>query len=1514
MMSKKSISLTRAVMAACVSGALLQLAGMQAAAAQQGPYLMSLNRPVYASSIHDNNTPDLAIDGSLNSRWESAWQKDGQWLYVDLGATATISRVVINWEGAYATDYLLQVSDDEVNWKPMAHITGNNDLLNDVTLPQAYTGRYVRMLGNARVNNAYGYSIYEFSVYGTGGANPPPSAAPVNLALGAPVVASSTELQQPGAPVELTPKDYLASNINDGSTDTRWSSIYDDKQWIYVDLGSTQTIGSVVLQWQSAYGRAYDIQVSDDASNWRTVYRQLTGSGGNETIPMYATGRYVRMQGIARGSAFGYSLLEFQVYPYVAGGAQPVYPIPVQQQPSAVAVGKGSYEINDITQLEPPYPLYKTTKVTGPVPSNDWWQSLLIANLGNGNSLISLPFRSQFTKNGLALTNINAPYASNNSGGMDSDGPTDLFLMPNTINPANIQTKVDGYGDYSVNVITSDDDTAKMTTTLVQGSPYVYNTFANPDKVQITAYNATRFFDDAGNQILLNDFEQYTGDHIGIEVASSNNAPTPQPVTRWYGAFAPAGSTFLRIGSTIKITLPNGQNYLTLAALPAAGDLNNFYQHAYAAVTGTRVDYAFDPATSLVTTNFTTTTTPLRSGFSGDTIMGLLPHQWKLSDAALTGEEFTTVRGALKLHAGNTFTTVNRFNGVLPQFVEPNDPGYSRAKVASYLDLLDDSVVNPMNNDPYWQGKALHPLAEGILVADQMGDTVRRDGYVAKLKAILVDWLTYSPTEPLHGTYFHYSPGWGSIFSYASGFGLNTGLTDHHFTYGYFTFAASVLATYDKDFLTNYGGMVEMLIRDYANPSRTDPQFPYFRNFNPYEGHSWAGGFADNRSGNNQEAAGEALFGWVGEYLWGTVTGQKNYRDAGIYGFTTEEKAIEQYWFNYDRDNWPTDYGHAIVGQVYGSAYNFGTYFSGDPQNIYGIHWCPTSEWETYYGREPEKAGALYAGLAADRAASMYDAQGNPVPETWQHIIWPFESLSDTPGVLAKMDDSQMQASERFNSYWFIHGMASLGARTGDIWGSNWASTTIYKKDGAYTAQVWNPTTLPQQVTFMNDSGVTGSTTVPALALVSVDPTKVTVATVPPPAGSPYLDRSGWTAVSMPASKPGTDQISNMFDGDPATRWSSDTVQVPGMYFIVDMKAVKTFDTLAIKAGGNDVAAGYEIYVSKDGVTWGDPVAKGADQSQALTLSLGTQNARYIKMVQTGSSLAWWSITEFKVGNFSAAASTAPTAPPATGTAGREGWSVSTFASFNTDVPMNMLDGSADTVWSSSVPQVPGQWVQVDMGKLQTVDTVIMDAGSHANDYARGYQIYLSTDGSNWGAPVFTQAAGSGARQTAVFTPQSARYMKIVQTGAIGSQWWSIAELNVAYNGVGPVSPTPRSAWKLSASASGEPLANMVDGDSGTRWTSGQQQAPGQWVQIDLGSVQGVKQLDMDAGSNDYARGYQVYVSTDGANWGNPVATGAGTAPYTSIQLGSQQARYLRIVQTASSTQWWSIVELNVFN
>lgn len=125
-----------------------------------------------------------------------------------------------------------------------------------------------------------------------------------NKALNKPATASSVETSG-----------LEAAKAVDGSTTTRWSSQWSDPQWIYVDLGSSQSINRVKLNWETAYGKAYNIQVSNDAANWTNVYSTSNSDGGIDDITFTATSaRYVRVYGTQRATQWGYSLFEFEVY------------------------------------------------------------------------------------------------------------------------------------------------------------------------------------------------------------------------------------------------------------------------------------------------------------------------------------------------------------------------------------------------------------------------------------------------------------------------------------------------------------------------------------------------------------------------------------------------------------------------------------------------------------------------------------------------------------------------------------------------------------------------------------------------------------------------------------------------------------------------------------------------------------------------------------------------------------------------------------------------------------------------------------------------------------------------------------------------------------------------------------------------------------------------------------------------------------------------------------------------
>ncbi|WP_250005819.1 DUF1996 domain-containing protein [Actinoplanes sp. M2I2] len=149
------------------------------------------------------------------------------------------------------------------------------------------------------------------------------SAADALISQGRTATASSTESAA-----------FPASNAVDGNLGTRWSSAFSDPQWLQVDLGASATISSVVINWESAYARAFSVKVSANGSSWSTLHSTTNGTGGRQTITATGTGRYVRLETTARATQWGVSLTEFQVYGSGGGTTTPTIP------PGAVRVSE----------------------------------------------------------------------------------------------------------------------------------------------------------------------------------------------------------------------------------------------------------------------------------------------------------------------------------------------------------------------------------------------------------------------------------------------------------------------------------------------------------------------------------------------------------------------------------------------------------------------------------------------------------------------------------------------------------------------------------------------------------------------------------------------------------------------------------------------------------------------------------------------------------------------------------------------------------------------------------------------------------------------------------------------------------------------------------------------------------------------------------------------------------------------------------------------------------------------
>ncbi len=232
----------------------------------------------------------MAVDGDSNTRWASRF-KDDEWIRIDQGESKTVAGVKLAWETAFGKEYKIQVSNDGVTWTDVYEQKNGKGGKETVIFTQPQQARYVQMLGVKR-GTQYGYSLYEFDLISQAGPK------------GKQATASSSENNKLTADFSV-----------DGDGKTRWSSIRTDDEWIMIDQGETKTVTGVVLLWEAAYAKEYKIQVSNDGMTWTDVYEQKDGKGGKETIkftqPQQA--RYVKMQGVKRGTQFGYSLYEFDV-------------------------------------------------------------------------------------------------------------------------------------------------------------------------------------------------------------------------------------------------------------------------------------------------------------------------------------------------------------------------------------------------------------------------------------------------------------------------------------------------------------------------------------------------------------------------------------------------------------------------------------------------------------------------------------------------------------------------------------------------------------------------------------------------------------------------------------------------------------------------------------------------------------------------------------------------------------------------------------------------------------------------------------------------------------------------------------------------------------------------------------------------------------------------------------------------------------------------------------------------
>ena len=247
----------------------------------------------------------------------------------------------------------------------------------------------------------------------------------------------------------------------------------------------------------------------------------------------------------------------------------------------------------------------------------------------------------------------------------------------------------------------------------------------------------------------------------------------------------------------------------------------------------------------------------------------------------------------------------------------------------------------------------------------------------------------------------------------------------------------------------------------------------------------------------------------------------------------------------------------------------------------------------------------------------------------------------------------------------------------------------------------------------------------------------------------------------------------------------------------------------------------------------------------------------------------------------------------------------------------NVIDGDTSFAsrWAASGSPVN---LTIQLEEVSVVSEVGI-AWGRGDSRSYTFEIYARADTSGSWTRVFNGVSSGNTADIEFFdvTDIDAQQIRIkTSANSAGTDWTDITEVSFSEES----SPSEeevnsRSAWVLDASHNSQDLANAIDGSLQTRWTTNTTQLNGQWLSIDLGAQQTFNSIDLntDASSDNYPRGYLVFVSNDGNDWGSPVALAEGESGESSIQFDEVTARFVKVVQTGlSDDEWWSVYELNV--
>ncbi len=547
-------------------------------------------------------------------------------------------------------------------------------------------------------------------------------------------------------------------------------------------------------------------------------------------------------------------------------------------------------------------------------PTNQWWTSLLTKP---DQPVWVQPVAVRFGAAGMALS-VRPPTASNNA-------VITPFEASLTMQVKRDSTAVAQWGDFHVVVNTMAQNRPTSTVTLAQGSPAVWVEMraTGPIGLQLPVGGDVRA---AGKSERV---------EIGGKVTTSNLRVELRDGLGW-NLVTTAETVWTRSADGVVASFDDGE-VLGVVARPvnAASGWDSAAQR-----TGSNpvVDTVSEWR---INNNEVRQRLVWKRRSPGAGLVGLRPHHvlGRRGSKPSTLGSFETARGPIAVESATSVEWAAPLNDIV---LNVPDVALTTAERTDVVASLSDEVAalptwrTSLPAGSYTGPKRLGRLATLVDVARRFDPDGSAPILTAELATATQDWLTYSGAGDAR--WLGYDERWGGLLASTPEFG-HEDYNDHHFQYGYLIQAAASLAEGSSELGAAMRPMLNLIAADIGLGLCTDGFAP-LRAMNPYEGHSYASGFAQFADGNNQESSSEAVHAWWSLMKWSAATGQTELTARALAFYAIEAATARTYWLGEGLER-PAGYNHQVAGIVWGAKVDFATFFDARPASVVGIQLLP---------------------------------------------------------------------------------------------------------------------------------------------------------------------------------------------------------------------------------------------------------------------------------------------------------------------------------------------------------------------------------------------------------------------------------------------------------------------------------------------------------------------------------------------------------------------------------------------